>query len=393
MFLYFAARMSMYRPHWMPSVGDPGGYSSHQAQPSPLHPPGPHQPSSWPTPPPSTRLASSASPPSSYTSSATSNMGTGGVGPINSSTSGNQPLPPTPPKDSHNIQQSQSQDHQIGHPHSQLHSHVHQPKHEPSTHHYPEPNSNCLMGAGQDPYEASLSRDDSSGGRLNNEQGTPDQYNHQQHHETKDNLLNPKSELNPTPASMGQPASVDIKNQPQSPSSISHGSTAYDHHPPSSSANSYNTGAPSGNEHDGYQSNVYSNIPNPSSTAYSPPLHHSHQSQPSHHSVHHNSSGSSLLGSTMGGESGVRGSASSTGGSDYSANNMSPPINHSGMSDAGLSSYSSSGHAAGVRSNSAFNSSSNPSKSTSKGKNRPNAGKEFSHFSFCDTINTYHILS
>ena len=82
----------------------------------------------------------------------------------------------------------------------------------------------------------------------------------------------------------------------------------------------------------------------------------------------------------MGGESGVRGSASSTGGSDYSANNMSPPINHSGMSDAGLSSYSSSGHAGGVRAGSAFNSSSNPSKGTSKGKNRPNAGKLLKHF-------------
>ena len=78
----------------------------------------------------------------------------------------------------------------------------------------------------------------------------------------------------------------------------------------------------------------------------------------------------------MGGEAGVRGSASSTGGSDYSANNMSPPINHSGMSDAGLSSYSSSGHAGGIRPNSTFNSSSNPSKGSSKGKNRPNAGKK-----------------
>ena len=82
----------------------------------------------------------------------------------------------------------------------------------------------------------------------------------------------------------------------------------------------------------------------------------------------------------MGGEAGVRGSASSTGGSDYSANNMSPPINHSGMSDAGLSSYSSSGHAGGIRSNSTFNSSSNPSKGSSKGKNRPNAGKKYDYF-------------
>ena len=73
------------------------------------------------------------------------------------------------------------------------------------------------------------------------------------------------------------------------------------------------------------------------------------------------------------GDPGVRGSASSTGGSDYSANNISPPISHSGMADSGLSNYSSSGHA--IRTNSAFNSSSNAAKGSSKGKNRPNAGK------------------
>lgn len=374
--------MSMYRPHWMPSVGDPGGYNGHQTQPPALHPPAPHQGSSWPTPPPSTRLASSASPPSSYSSSSAANLGSGGGGANSSSASGNQQLPPTPPKDSHNVQQTQSQDHQLGHHHTQLHSHLHQPKHEPgSSHHYPEtqPNSSCLMtsASGSASYETPLSREDPASGRLNSDQGT-DQYNHHHlHHESKDNLLTTKSELNPPPSSMG-PTTLDIKNQPQSPT-ISHGSTTYDHHPPSSSANSYNAGAPPGigssNEHDSYVPNAYSNIQTSSSTAYSPPLHPHHQGQPSHHSGHHNSSASSLLGAPMGGDSGVRGSASSTGGSEYSANNISPPINHSGMPDAGLSNYSSSGHVGGIRTNSTFNSSSNPSKGSSKGKNRPNAGK------------------
>ena len=77
----------------------------------------------------------------------------------------------------------------------------------------------------------------------------------------------------------------------------------------------------------------------------------------------------------MGGDPVVRGSASSTGGSDYSANNLSPPINHSGISDAGLSTYSSSGHMGAIRPNSTFNSSSSTSKGSSKGKNRPNAGR------------------
>ena len=375
--------MSMYRPHWMPSVGDPGGYNGHQAQPPPLHPPpAPHQASTWPTPPPSTRLASSASPPSSYSSSSATNIGQG-VGTNSSSSNTGNPtsLPPTPPKDSHNVQQTQSQDHQLGHHHTPLHSHLHQPKHEPgSSHHYPESQSNsgCLMPSvsGSSSYDTSLSREDPNGCRINTDQGI-DQYNHHhQHHETKDNLLTAKSELNPPSSSMGAPNSLDIKNQPQSP--ISHGST-YDQQPPSSSSSNYISGASAGigstNEHDGYGPNTYPNIQTSSSSAYSPPLHPHHQGQHPHHTTHHNSSGSSLLGAPMGGDPVVRGSASSTGGSDYSANNLSPPINHSGISDAGLSTYSSSGHMGAIRPNSTFNSSSSTSKGSSKGKNRPNAGR------------------
>ena len=376
---FLLARMSMYRPHWMPSVGDPGGYNGQQTHPPPLHPPTPHQASAWPTPPPSARLASSSSPPLSY--SANNEPSAGGGGANGTTTSGNQQLPPTPPKDSHNIPQSQSQDHQLGHhPHAQMHSHPHQPKHEPaSSNHYPDsqPNSGCLIPSGSASYETStLSRDDNVSSRLNSDRLNDQQYNqhHPPHqHESKDNLLSgtTKSELNP-PSILG-PASLDIKNQPQSP--LTHGST-YEHHPPSSSDNSYNTGASGiGNEHDGYASNAYSNIQTSSASAYSPPLHHSHhQGQPAHHSAHHPSSGSSLLGAPMSGDPGVRGSASSTGGSDYSANNISPPINHSGMSDAGLSNYSSSGHVGAIRPNSAFNSSTNTSKGSAKGKNRPNAG-------------------
>ena len=83
--------MSMHRPYWM--MGDPtNGYGSAQT---------------WPTPPPSTRLASSASPPSSYTSSSTSASASAasaslasGPGSSNGSGPGGVPqLPPTPPKD------------------------------------------------------------------------------------------------------------------------------------------------------------------------------------------------------------------------------------------------------------------------------------------------------
>ena len=370
--------MSMYRPHWMPSVGDPGGYNGHQAQPTSLHPPAPHQASTWPTPPPSTRLASSASPPSSYASSSTNILGSGS-GTNGSSSSGNQQLPPTPPKDPHNVQSQQSQDHhQLGHSHhahsatAQLHGH-HQPKHEPSSTHpfsSETQTSGCLMpsSAAGSSFEPSLSRDDGTDTRLNSDQATEQQYNHhsqQQHqHETKDNLLSTKSELN-VPSSMGPP-SLDIKHQPQSP--ISQNSTSYDHHPPpSSSANaSHYNSAGDHSVPDGY-GNSYSTLQTSSSSAYSPPLHH-HQGQQSH-LPQHNSSGSLLLGAPpLGSDSGgVRGSASSTGGSDYSVNNSSPPINHSALADP----YSSSGHVGAIR-NSSYNSS---AKGSSKGKNRPNAGK------------------
>ena len=363
--------MSMYRPHWMPSVGDPGSYNGHQTQPTPLHPTASHQASTWPTPPPSTRLASSASPPSSYSSSSAANMGSSGGG-TTSTPVGNQQLPPTPPKDSQNVQ---SQDHQLGHS-SHHHTQFHQTKHEPSSSHsFSETNSNCLMGPGSNStFDASLSREDSTGTRLTGEQAIDQQqYNHHQHpHETKDNLLATKSELNP-PSSMGPTAPLDNKHQPQSP--ISHPHSTYDHHPPSSSSSSYNAGGGIGanTEHDGYAANTYSSIHTSSSSAYSPPpLHHPHHQgqHVSHH--HHNSSSSSLLGGP--GDSGVRGSASSTGGSEYSVNNLSPPISHSGLADSGLSTYSSSGHVGAIRTNSSFNSSSNTSKGSSKGKNRPNAG-------------------
>ena len=194
----------------------------------------------------------------------------------------------------------------------------------------------------------------------------------QQHqHENKDNLLSAKSELNPS--SMGPPP-LDIKHQPQSP--ISQNST-YENHPPSSSGtNTVQSLYPGGiggsnSDHgsDGYNpnQNSYSNIQTSSASAYSPPLHHH-----SHHQGHHPSLVPPL-------DSGVRGSASSTGGSDYSVNNSSPPLNHSSLTDPGLSNFGSSGHVGAIR-NSPFNSSNSKG---SKGKNRPNAGKYCVSFREC----------